>query len=105
MSAAPHLFDEPPLVSPWTTPLRVVPGGDVERRLTAAEELARGNDHVAALEQLDALWPDVRDDDALVVRHRLAAAWAEMYQGRLDAATDLLAHADSLVQSAQFDAA
>jgi len=105
MSAAPHFFEEPPPVSPAAVPLTLIPGGDVERRLTDAETLTRNNDHVGALEQLDVLWPDVRQDAALAFRHRLAAAWAEMYRGHLDVAADLLAHADSIVQSPHFDAA
>jgi tetratricopeptide (TPR) repeat protein len=103
MSAAPHFFEEPSLASPATV-LTVIRGGDVEQRLTDAETLTHDNDHVAALEQLDLLWPDVRNDPALALRHRLAAAWAEMYRGHLDVASDLLAHADSIVQSPHFDA-
>jgi len=104
MSAAPHFFEEPPLASPASV-LTFLPGGDVEERLACAEALTRNNDHVAALEQLDILWPDVHDDAPLALRHRLAAAWAEMYQGHLDAAADLLAKADMIVQSPHFDAA
>jgi tetratricopeptide (TPR) repeat protein len=104
MSAAPHFFDEPPPLSPAA--LTVIPGGgEVEQRLTDAETLTRDNDHVGALEQLDMLWLDVRHDAALVLRHRLASAWAEMYCGHLDIAADLLAQADSIVQSPHFDAA
>jgi tetratricopeptide (TPR) repeat protein len=105
MSAAPHLFDESPPVSPPAKPLTLIEGGDVERRLTEAEGLTRGNDHVAALEQLRELLPEVRHDTALTLRHRLATAWAEMYCGRLDVAADLLAQANSIVQSHEFDAA
>jgi len=104
MSAAPHLFEEPPLASPAPV-LTILLGDDAERRLTSAETLTRDNDHVAALEQLEELWQDVSLDAALALRHRLAAAWAEMYQGRLDVASDLLAQADSIVQSPHFDAA
>jgi tetratricopeptide (TPR) repeat protein len=104
MSAAPHLFDEPPLVSPATV-LTVLLGGDVERRLAGAEALTRDNEHGAALEQLDALSTDVHDDPPLALRHRLATAWAEMYRGRLDVAADLLAQAEAIVQSPHFDAA
>jgi tetratricopeptide (TPR) repeat protein len=105
MSAAPHLFDESPPVSPPATPLTVIEGGDLERRLTEAETLTRCNDHVLALEQLELLLPEVRHDAALALRHRLATAWAEMYCGRLDVATDLLTQANSIVQSHEFDAA
>jgi tetratricopeptide (TPR) repeat protein len=104
MSAAAHFFEEPPLVSPAAT-LTVIPGRDVERRLADAETLTRNNNHVAALEQLDALWSDVHDDAPLALRHRLAAAWAEMYRGRLDVAAALLTQASSIVQSPHFDAA
>jgi tetratricopeptide (TPR) repeat protein len=104
MSAVPHLSDEPPPVSPAAAPLMLV-GIDLEERLARAETLTRDNDHAAALEQLEALWAEVRHDPALTLRHRLAEAWAEMYGGRLDVAADLLAHADSIVLSPLFDAA
>jgi tetratricopeptide (TPR) repeat protein len=100
MSAAPHLYDEPPL-----SPLTVIPGSDTEGRLCAAEALTENNQHVAALEALGALWPDVSDDAPLAFRHQLAAAWAEMYCGRLDDAIALLAKADWITQSPHFDAA
>jgi tetratricopeptide (TPR) repeat protein len=105
MSAAPHLYDEPPLASPALPPLTVLPGSDTERRLAAAEALTENNQHPAALDALEGLWPDVHDDAPLAFRHRLAAAWAEMYGGRLDEATALLVQADNLAQSAHFDAA
>ena len=104
MSAAPHFFEEPPPVAEPAV-LTLLPGRDVERRLSDAELLTRDNDHVAALDKLDALWPDVQEDAALALRHCLAAAWAEMYQGRLDVAAGLLAKANSIVQSPHFDAA
>jgi tetratricopeptide (TPR) repeat protein len=105
MSAAPHIYDEPFFLSPEPAALTVIEGGNAAQRLTDAETLTRDNDHVAALDQLDLLLPDVRHDDALLLRHRLAAAWAEMYSGHLDAATELLSQADALVQSPHFDAA
>jgi tetratricopeptide (TPR) repeat protein len=105
MSAAPHLYDESPLQSPALPPLTVLPGNDTEARLRAAELLTANNQHVAALDALAALWPDVQDDAPLAFRHRLAAAWAEMYCGRLDDALALLTQADGIVQSAHFDAA
>lgn len=104
MSAAPHFFDEPPLVSPAPF-LTVLPGADVVNRLSRAETLTRNNEHGAALEQLDALWADVHDEAPLALRHRLATAWATMYEGRLDDAAALLAQADAIVQSPHFDAA
>jgi tetratricopeptide (TPR) repeat protein len=105
MSAAPHLYDEPPLRSPALPPLTVLPGNDTEARLAAAESLTANNEHVAALDALAGLWDDVHDDAPLAFRHRLAAAWAEMYSGRLDEATALLAQADGISQSPHFDAA
>jgi tetratricopeptide (TPR) repeat protein len=105
MSAAPHLYDESPLLSPALSPLTVLPGSDTEARLRAAESLTANNQHAAALDALEGLWPDVHDDAPLAFRHRLAAAWANMYQGRLDDAAALLEQADGIVQSAHFDAA
>ena len=104
MSAAHRLFQEPPLISPAPV-FTVLIGSDVEARLIEAETLTRDNQHSAALEQLQALWDDVHDDVPLAVRHRLATAWAEMYEGRLDSAAALLVQADALVQSPHFDAA
>jgi tetratricopeptide (TPR) repeat protein len=104
MSAAPHLFDEPPLSSAAPV-LTVLLGSNVEARLSGAENLTRDNQHVAALAQLAALWDDVHDDAPLALRHRLASAWAEMYEGRLDVASALLVQADAIVQSPHFDAA
>ena len=83
MSTAPQFFEEPPLVSPSPV-FTVLPGLDVERRLVNAENLTRDNDHAAALEQLELLWPDLHDDAPLALRHRLAASWAEMYRAGLD---------------------
>src|SRR6185437_12328645 len=88
MSAAPHFYEEPPLVSPAPF-LTVLPGADVENRLSRAETLTRNNEHAAALEQLDALWIDVHDEAPLTLRHRLAASWAAMYEGRLEDAAAL----------------
>lgn len=105
MSPAPFSADEPPLVSPSVPSLSVLTGDGVEQRLCDAETLARENEHEAALDALDELWPDVRHDAPLALRHRLAAAWAEMYRGRLDLATELLGQADLLVRSPRFDAA
>lgn len=109
VTAALHFFDEPPLVcSPVEgdpTPLRVLPGGDLERRLADAELLTVANRHDAALELLDELWPETRSFPVLACRHLLAAAWAQMYRGRLDEAARLLEQADAIVQSPLFDAA
>jgi tetratricopeptide (TPR) repeat protein len=105
MSAAPHLYDEPTLRPPALPPLTVLPGNDTEARLVAAESLTADNKHAAALDALAELWPDVHDDAPLAFRHRLATAWAEMYCGRLDEATAILAQADGIAQSPHFDAA
>ena len=105
MSAAPHLYDESPHVSPALPPLTVLPGNDTEARLRAAESLTANNEHAAALDALDALWLHVHDDEPFAFRHRLAAAWATMYQGRLDEAAALLTQAHGLAQSVHFDAA
>jgi tetratricopeptide (TPR) repeat protein len=108
MAAAPYFSEDPPLVGPAgsaATELALLPGGTLERRLTAAEQLTDCNEHEAALELLEELWPQTRRFPALVLRHRLAAAWAEMYRGELDEAAELLAHADTIVQSPLFDAA
>jgi len=105
VSAAPHLFDEPPLVAPAQASLALLPGGGLEQQLAEAEARTRDNEHAGALAQLEELWHDVRHDARLALRHRLASAWAEMYLGRLDVAATLLAHADSIVQSHEFDAA
>jgi tetratricopeptide (TPR) repeat protein len=104
MSAAPLFPEEPPLVSPSVQPLSVVTEDDVEPRLCDAETLTRENEHEAALEALEGLWPDVRHDAPLALRHHLAAAWAEMYRGHLEQVTELLGQADVLVQSPLFDA-
>jgi tetratricopeptide (TPR) repeat protein len=108
MTAAAHFFEEPPLVGPAGpagAQLTVLPGWDVERRLADAERLTDRNEHETALEELEELLPLTRRHPALTLRHRLAAAWAEMYRGRLDEAAELLAHADAIVQSPLFDAA
>lgn len=108
MTAAPHFFDEPPPVfgpaEGDPTPLRVLPGGDLERRLADAELLTVANRHDAALELLDELWLETRSFPVLACRHLLAAGWAQMYRGRLDEAAGLLEQADAIVQSPLFDA-
>jgi tetratricopeptide (TPR) repeat protein len=108
VTAAPQFFDEPPpLCCPEgdLTTLRVLPGGDLERQLAEAELLTVANHHDAALELLDELWPETRGFPVLACRHLLAAAWAQMYRGRLNEAAGLLEHADAIVQSPLFDAA
>jgi tetratricopeptide (TPR) repeat protein len=109
VAAAPYLSEDPPLVRPAgsaaATELALLPGGTLERRLAEAERLTDDNQHEAALELLEELWPQARRFPALVLRHRLAAAWAEMYRGELDEAAELLTHAETIVQSPLFDAA
>ncbi|HWX10138.1 MAG TPA: tetratricopeptide repeat protein [Gaiellaceae bacterium] len=104
MSAAAHIPEEPSFTGEAGS-LTVLPGWDVEQRLLAAERLTEYNQHETALEQLEELLPLTRRFPVLAVRHRLATAWAEMYSGHLDEAADLLAHADTIVQSPLFDAA
>ena len=105
MSAAPQFFDDPPLTSPSPPTLRALPGGEIDEGLREAEALTQNNEHAAALERLETLWPSVRDVPALALRHRLTASWAEMYCGRLDVAANLLANAETIVRSPHFDAA
>ncbi len=109
MTAALHFFDEPPPVcSPvegHARPLGVLPGGDLERRLADAELLTLENHHDTALELLDELWPETHTFPVLACRHLLAAAWAQMYRGRLEEAAGLLERADAIVQSPLFEAA
>lgn len=104
MSAAPHFPEEQPLDFPMAA-FTLLQSATVAERLVEAEALTRDNDHVAALELLAQMSPEVKNDATLVLRHRLATAWAEMYCGRLDAAADLLMQADAIVQSPHFDAA
>jgi tetratricopeptide (TPR) repeat protein len=75
-----------------------------ERRLEEAELLVAANRHDAAIAVLEEIWPEVRRDVELSLRHRLAHAWAQMYRGNLDRAADLLAQAEALVASPHFDA-
>ncbi len=108
VAAAPYFSEDPPLLSPAGSPateLALLPGGTLERELATAEQLTDTNEHEAALELLEELWPETRRFPVLVLRHRLAAAWAEMYRGALDEAAELLVHADTIVQSPLFDAA
>jgi tetratricopeptide (TPR) repeat protein len=108
VTAAAHAFEAPPLIAPIShRPLAAVPETTTttyEQRLAEAERLAERNDHELALQQLEELWSDVRDEPALALRHRLAASWAEMYAGRLDRAAALLVQAESLVNTATCDA-
>jgi hypothetical protein len=109
MTAAAHLYEAPPLVPPVSygpPTLTAVPAGTtLEDGLAQAEHLSVNGDHELALRQLDDLWADVRHEPALALRHRLAASWAEMYCGNLQHAAELLVQAESLANTATFDAA
>jgi tetratricopeptide (TPR) repeat protein len=107
MTAMAHLPEAPPLSPPisYGAPvLTAVPDDDLVRRLTEAERLTECNQHGRALEQLDELWADAQHEPELALRHCLAKAWALMYSGSLDRASELLIHAEALVGSPQFDA-
>jgi tetratricopeptide (TPR) repeat protein len=99
MAAAASLIEFPPV-----TTLALV-RDDAAASLGQAEQLVAENRHEEAAESLEALWADVRGDAALALRQRLALSWVEMYRGRLDESTELLAHADAIVQSPRFDTA
>jgi tetratricopeptide (TPR) repeat protein len=110
MTAVAHAFEAPPLVPPLSygptlTAVPALPAAAPEHRLVEAERLAERGDHELALAQLEEIWSDVRHDPSLALRHRLAAAWAEMYCGRLERATELLRHAEALANLPAFDAA
>lgn len=97
MAAAAVTYELPPV-----TTLTLVRDGAVEA-LAAAERLVARNRHDDAVEQLEALWPDVRTDAALALRQRLALAWSEMYRGNLEHAAELLEHAQAVAKGGRFD--
>jgi tetratricopeptide (TPR) repeat protein len=99
MAAAAVTYELPPV-----TTLALV-RDDVVDALASAEHLVDQNRHDDAVEQLEALWPDVRNDAALALRQRLALSWSEMYRGNLDHAAALLEHAQTLAKASRFDAA
>jgi tetratricopeptide (TPR) repeat protein len=101
MAAAAPLLELPPV-----TTLSVVPGGrtDVESSLADAEALVAAAGFADGADALRALWDDVRHDQALALRQRVALAWAELYRGELEEAERLLAHAEGIAQSPRFDA-
>jgi tetratricopeptide (TPR) repeat protein len=106
MAAAGHLLESPPLTSPAApATLVALPGGGVEPRLAEAEHLVEVNHHADAVELLDELWPEVRHEPALALRHRLAHAWACLYLGDLDTAAELVEQAENLACLPRFDAA
>ena len=98
MAAAAATYELPPV-----TTLTLV-RDDVLDALAAAEHLVEQNAHDEAVEQLENIWSDVRNDAALALRQRLALSWSEMYRGNLDHAAELLEHAQSLAKGARFDA-
>ena len=98
MAAVAHFLELPPV--------NVLEArNDLAELLDAAEQLVADGGYDDAARQLEALWPKVRGDVSLALRHRLALAWSELYRGELDHATELLAHAESIVRSPRFDAA
>jgi tetratricopeptide (TPR) repeat protein len=78
---------------------------DLVADLERAEALVVANCHQEAVVQLETLWSEARDEAPLALRQRLALAWSELQLGHLDRAGELLAHAESIAQSARFDAA
>jgi hypothetical protein len=98
MAAAASFFELPPV-----TTLALV-RDDLADLLAGAEQLVAANRHDEAVEELDELWSGVRADAPLALRHRLALSWSEMYRGELEHATELLDHAETIVQSPRFDA-
>ena len=98
MTAAANYTELPPL-----TTLALV-RDDLADALAAAEELVAAGRHDEAVEELETLWPEVRGNVSLALRHRLALSWSEMYRGELEHAAELLEHAETIVQSPRFDA-
>lgn len=80
------------------------PRSNLEHALARAEQLTADNHHDDAVQALEEISQATRDDMAFVLRHRLALSWAEMYRGNLQAATELLGQAQTIVQSPRFDA-
>src|SRR5580765_7156386 len=78
---------------------------DLVEELARAEALVVANRHEEAVEQLEALWSEARDEAPLALRQRLALAWSELQLGHLDRAGELLSHAESIAKSPRFDAA
>ena len=74
-----------------------------EAKLIEAEGLVAANRHEAAVELLEEIWPEIRHDAPLALRHRLALSWAEMYRGALEHASEVLAQAEAIVTSPHFD--
>jgi tetratricopeptide (TPR) repeat protein len=93
----------PLLALPPVTTLTLV-RDDVADALTHAEALVAANKHDEAVVALEALWLNVRSDQALALRQRLALSWSEMTLGNLEHAAGLLEQADGIVRAPRFDA-
>jgi tetratricopeptide (TPR) repeat protein len=94
-----------PLLSlPPVTTLTLV-RDDVAEALAHAEALVAANRHREAVVELEELWLNVRSDQALSLRQRLALSWSEMTLGNLEHAAALLEQADGIVRAPRFDAA
>jgi tetratricopeptide (TPR) repeat protein len=98
MAAATASYELPPV-----TTLALV-RDDLVEELARAEALVVANRHDEAVEQLEELWEEARDDATLALRQRLALAWSELYRGNLERAGELLAHAEGIAKSPRFDA-
>ena len=93
-----------PLLSlPPVTTLTLV-RDDVAEALAHAEALVAANKHGEAVAELEELWLNVRSDQALALRQRLALSWSEMTLGNLEHAAGLLEQADGIVRAPRFDA-
>lgn len=93
----------PLLTLPPVTTLTLV-RDDVADALIEAEALVAASKHDEAVVALEALWLNVRSDQALALRQRLALSWSEMTLGNLERAAGLLEQADGIVRSPRFDA-
>ncbi|MEP6812905.1 MAG: tetratricopeptide repeat protein [Actinomycetota bacterium] len=98
MSAAAPLLTLPPV-----TTLTIV-RDDVADALAHAETLVAASKHHEAVAELEEIWLNVRNDQALALRQRLALSWSEMTLGNIEHAAGLLEQADGIVRSPRFDA-
>lgn len=90
---------------PPMTTLSLVATDDVEQMLAHAEGLVAAQRFSEAAVELASIWEDVRNDPPRALRQRLTLAWAELYLGELEEAEEVLAHAETIASSPQFDAA
>jgi len=100
MAAVAPIHELPPV----TATLSLVPSETATDALLRAEALVEATKHDEAAAQLEELWDNVRSDQELALRQRLALAWSELYRGNLDRAETLLAHAEGIARSPRFDA-